>query len=330
MALRLRMSCREFYIIVDPLGLTYYSCVGQISERDIGKRVTIRLHDAPGYRDIVGRLLTPNSLKNRHGEIIQFNPEDIYVWREIAEVPRTATSGAPLSVRVYDLERVANETWKAREELQVGNWIFRADVGVTRRANSGLILGPDNHIDELITWYRERNLNPTVSLVPEINKALDSELEQRGFKTLLDLEVLVKEPTIAEVDFQYEVLNQPDEEWLAIHGDEKIKDLLCRNGKHLKLKSDGKLTAIGRIAFADDWAVLSRIWVAPELRGKGIGRKMLQALEAESKGAKLALQVQSENVAAYELYKSAGYVTHHIGRFRALPQQIDLSQDCQC
>jgi ribosomal protein S18 acetylase RimI-like enzyme len=46
---------------------------------------------------------------------------------------------------------------------------------------------------------------------------------------------------------------------------------------------------------------------------------MLQALENESGNAKLALQVQKENIAAYELYKSAGYLNHHSGRFRALP-----------
>ena len=295
--------------------------MGQISESDIGKRVTIRLHDAPGFRDIVGHLLSPTSLKNRHGEIVQFDPAQIYIWREIVEVPRTATSGAPLSIRIYDLERSANKTWPAKEELIVGNWIFRADVGVTRRANSALILGSENHIDQMIAWYQGRGLNPTVSLVPGINQELDAELESRGFKKLLDLEVLVKDPVEAKVDFDYEISNEPSAEWLAIHGDEPIKNLLTKsNAKHLTIKEHDKVIAIGRIAFADDWAVLSRIWVAQEERGKGYGRKMLKALEAESAGAKLALQVRMENSAAYDLYKSAGYLNHHSCRFRALPR----------
>ena len=295
--------------------------MGQISESDIGKRVTIRLHDAPGYRDIVGHLLSPTSLKNRHGEIVQFDPAHIYIWREIVDVPRTATSGAPLSIRIYDLERSANKTWPAKEELIVGNWIFRADVGVTRRANSALILGSDNHTDQMIAWYQGRGLTPTVSLVPGINQELDADLEYRGFKKLLDLEVLVKDPVEAKVDFDYEISNEPSAEWLAIHGDEPIKNLLTKsNAKHLTIKERDKVIAIGRIAFADDWAVLSRIWVTEEERGKSYGRKMLQALEAQSAGAKLALQVRMENSEAYELYKSAGYLNHHSCRFRALPR----------
>lgn len=305
--------------------------MGQISDRDIGKRVTIRLHDNPGYRDIVGHLLSPTTLKNRHGEVIEFNPADIYIWREIIEIPRTATSGAPLSIRIYDLEKVANQTWLASEQEVIGNWILRADVGVTRRANSALILGSDNHIDEAITWYRSRNLQPTVSLVPALNEELDRELQRRGFLKLLDLDVMVKEPSKPEVNFDYEVSKQPSDEWLAIHSDQPIANLLTRSdAKYLTIYESGNLISVGRVAFANGWAVISRIWVDPEMRGKGIGRKMLNALEYESNEAKLALQVQRENSIAFNLYQSAGYQTHHSCRFRSQAQRIDLAQDCQC
>ncbi len=303
----------------------------QISDSDIGKRVTIRLHDEPGYRDIVGHIVSPTSLKNRHGELVDFDPAKIYIWREIIDVARTATSGAPLSIRVYELERIANQTWLALEEEEFDNWIFRADLGVTRRANSALILGTDNNIDKCISWYRERNLQPTVSFVPDLNEELDAELDRRGFQKLLDLEVMVKDPVerVADQDFQF--FDYPSSDWLSVHSDEKIEPLLLRTrAKYLELKSEGKLIAIGRIAFAEDWAIISRIWVAPEFRSKGIGRKVLHALESQSNGAKLALQVQQENENAYKLYLSEGYVTHHVGRFRSQAQQINLSQDCQC
>jgi len=99
------------------------------------------------------------------------------------------------------------------------------------------------------------------------------------------------------------------------------------SSKYIQITNDQELIAIGRIAFADDWAVISRIWVTPNRRGQGFGRKMLQALENESNGAKLALQVRQENIEAYELYKSAGYLNHHSCRFRALPQQINQSHN---
>jgi hypothetical protein len=52
----------------------------------LGKRVTIRLHDTEGgFRDIVGHLESPHSLRNRHGKLIEFEHEKIFIWREVIE-----------------------------------------------------------------------------------------------------------------------------------------------------------------------------------------------------------------------------------------------------
>jgi len=49
----------------------------------IGKRVTIRLHDPEGgFRDIVGHLESPITLRNRHGKIIEFSYDKIAIWKE--------------------------------------------------------------------------------------------------------------------------------------------------------------------------------------------------------------------------------------------------------
>lgn len=50
----------------------------------IGKRVTIRLHDPEGgFRDIVGVLESTHSLRNRHGQLIEFSHSEIFIWREV-------------------------------------------------------------------------------------------------------------------------------------------------------------------------------------------------------------------------------------------------------
>ena len=50
----------------------------------IGKRVSIRLHDPEGgFRDIVGYLESSHSLRNRHGKLIEFEHEKIFIWREV-------------------------------------------------------------------------------------------------------------------------------------------------------------------------------------------------------------------------------------------------------
>jgi len=52
----------------------------------IGKRVSIRLHDPEGgFRDILGHLESPYSLRKRHGNLIEFAHDQIFLWREVIE-----------------------------------------------------------------------------------------------------------------------------------------------------------------------------------------------------------------------------------------------------
>jgi hypothetical protein len=66
----------------------------------IGARVSIRFHDPEGgFRDLVGYLESENSLRNRHGELIEFDVEKIAVYKVIEEKIHAAGHGAPLSIR---------------------------------------------------------------------------------------------------------------------------------------------------------------------------------------------------------------------------------------
>ncbi len=72
--------------------------------------------------------------------------------------------------------------------------------------------------------------------------------------------------------------------------------------------------AVGRVALARGWAVLSCIEVAPEARGRGLGRAVTRALVAESArlGARyVALQVEEDNAVARSLYDAEGFAPHH-------------------
>ena len=52
----------------------------------IGKRVTIRLHEPEGgFRDIVGYLESPITLRNRHGKLIEFSHSEIALWKAVVE-----------------------------------------------------------------------------------------------------------------------------------------------------------------------------------------------------------------------------------------------------
>ena len=59
--------------------------VSQFTEL-IGSRVSIRLHEPNGgYRDILGHLVTQNSLRKKNGEIIEFSHSEIFVWKQVIE-----------------------------------------------------------------------------------------------------------------------------------------------------------------------------------------------------------------------------------------------------
>jgi hypothetical protein len=52
----------------------------------IGKRVTIRLHDPEGgFRDIVGFLESPVTLRNRHGKLIDISDTRSALLKEVIE-----------------------------------------------------------------------------------------------------------------------------------------------------------------------------------------------------------------------------------------------------
>ena len=52
----------------------------------IGQRVSIRLNDPDGgFRDILGHLVTPYSLRNKRGELVEFSHSEIFVWRQVIE-----------------------------------------------------------------------------------------------------------------------------------------------------------------------------------------------------------------------------------------------------
>ena len=54
----------------------------QPSAAQVGERVSIRLHDpAGGYRDLLGILVSENTVKKKDGTLINYDPSKIAVWK---------------------------------------------------------------------------------------------------------------------------------------------------------------------------------------------------------------------------------------------------------
>ena len=303
----------------------------------IGKRVTIRLHEPTGgYRDIVGILQSERELITSKSKSITFSPDEIAIWREIKPLPDLAGKGAPLSQRIIELEKLSDLTWPAQEIVEYGKWRLRISDGFSMRANSVLPIGEPpidlaSAVDEITHIYREKKLKPTFSIPLPIFDELDRYLEQHGWNIKIDANFLIRDIGAIEVSsdpqFSIEILDYPSEEWLETNSDQPLEKIMRRYpARYGAIKICEQIIAVGRIATLGSWSIVTRLFVNPSFRGKGVAKNLMNNLlsAAVSDGAtKVALQVDNENGAALALYQSMGFTTHHKFVYRILAKNSD-------
>jgi len=296
----------------------------------IGHRFSIRLHEpSGGYRDVVGHLKTGTSLINRNGEEISFDPVQIFAWREIVERSNLAGKGAPLTLRVLELDQICNLTWPATEELEVSGWLMRAADGVTNRANSILPLLANletgvltDFVEKLATareFYQKRNLPTIFQLALPTWQVLADKLKSIGAVEILHGNTMVADLTSSNqiVPAGFEILqsNQATEGWLGVNPTPGIERILSTcAATYFTMVRDGKAIATCRIALVAGWSSITRVFVDQDFRGQGLGKAIVAAALAASfeQGAtKALLQVEASNAIAIGVYKSLGFNFHH-------------------
>ena len=303
----------------------------------IGKRVTIRLHEpSGGYRDIVGILQSEHELITSKSKTISFSPDEIAIWREIKPLPDLAGKGAPLSQRIIELEKLSDLTWPAQEIVEYGKWRLRISDGFSMRANSVLPVGEPpidlaSAVDEVIGIYRENKLKPTFSIPLPIFDELDRYLEEHGWNIKIDANFLVRDIGEIEVSsdpqFSIEILDYPSKSWLEVNSDQPLEKIMRRYpARYGAIKIGEQIIAVGRIATLGSWSIVTRLFVHPSFRGKGVAKILMNNLLAaasEDGATKVALQVDNENGAALALYQSMGFTVHHKFVYRILAKNSD-------
>ena len=313
----------------------------------IGARVSIRFHDPEGgFRDLVGYLESENTLRNRHGELIEFDREKIALYKVIEEKINLAGHGAPLSVRIQELENVLTTTWPPVKQELFGKWLLRTSGKFTMRANSVLPCGkapfgePLEEIDEaiahVVAHFEKHGLVPTFSIPLPTYQELDSKLFDNGWIEKLRAHVMVGDIAplaMSKSNFKTTISESFDDAFLALQDDHGVADLMRSYPALYASVFDGeKLIGVGRTSHADGWSALSRVFVDPAYRGQGVGKLIVNALLGASFEAgikKSVLQVDSKNTVAISLYSSLGFSFHHEYVYRSYQKTLNLiSEEC--
>lgn len=238
---------------------------------------------------------------------------------------------------IHSLELLAHRTWPSRVEEGLGDWLLRAADGFTRRANSCLTIGDpgmplDQAIDRAEAWYRSRDLEPCVKIVPGSPSALDSLLESRGWAIATPSLTLVRElgQDHAKLPPEVSVSAIPDSDWLRTvslwDGEPPDKALRhaelamrVHSGGFLRWTTAEGILAVGLVSMDGMDSFLYDVVVHPERRGHGIGRAFCNAAmswAAQCGTRTMALQVLESNLVARRLYESLGFAEHHPYHYR--------------
>lgn len=304
----------------------------------IGQRLTLRLHDPEGgYRDLVGVLESVTTIRKRSGEIVEFDPRQIAIVHPIKEVPQKAGSGAPLSLRIAELEALSTRTWPPHEIKEIGTWQIRISDGVTYRANSIFVSGSppfgepgvdlEQAIEQVEKIYNDAQLPTVFHLVNPMYQEFTDYLIGRGWKEKVGAAFLVCDidsvtdiaPSLKERNLILLNEDAPTPEFLALHNDEILETIMnSYPARYLSLLSEGITVATARLAISDSWAIITRLIVAQSHRRQGIAELLMQACLGYSRSEgvrKMCLQVDRSNIGAHSLYEKLGFRVHHTYSF---------------
>ncbi len=304
----------------------------------IGARLTIALRDPQGNaQELLGVLQTEQTILKRDGSLENFDPDSITHWHVVTDVNARAGFGAPLSMRIRELEAAVQATWPADLTEKCGEWLLRASKDNTLHRSSVLPTGarpfgePGVEIEEAIhkidEFYRSNELPPAITVPLPAYTKLDEHLETSGWIVAAEVNFMVIDTkdlplSVKPETFTLKTSKEPTTEWLAVSGQQFTSEVLQYPANYLSIFIDDQIVASGRIAFTNNWGVITHVFVTHEYRRRGIGGLIMHALAdttREQGCSRLTLQVDSNNSPALSLCESLGFRLHHRDRCRVLP-----------
>jgi N-acetylglutamate synthase len=226
-------------------------------------------------------------------------------------------------------ERLVN-VWPAVDTLFMDGWVLRFANGYSSRANSASALMkdavlPPALLERIEALYHAAGLTPCVRVTPVCHRDVAPMLLSRGWR--------IKDRSLTMVldlakwrdrtpDLRVSLERAASPAWARGVGAVQAPDK--RNADHLlaivgrirvpaafaSLRHEGSAVAFGMCAVDRGYAEIGSIVADETLRGRGLGRAVVDALLAfaAGEGATHAfLQVDAGNAAAIGLYRSHGF-----------------------
>jgi len=241
---------------------------------------------------------------------------------------------------VLGLESRLVNAWPSFDYQTYEGWLLRLAKGYSKRANSASPLLPgatldDALVDFMAAQFVAANVRPTFRLNSLQAPEADRVLAARGYREIEPTHVLVTRVS-DECTVDPSVLLEPKvsmrwvRETARSYGDEKADDSILidivsrirQNAVFATLDLDDRHVAWGLGVVERGYVGLYDIVVAPELRGIGLGRRVLTSLMAwgRDEGAHSAyLQVREDNEVARALYESLGFENAYRYTHRVMP-----------
>ncbi len=235
-------------------------------------------------------------------------------------------------------ERLVN-VWPSVTTILMDGWVIRMAGGYSGRANSASAVMQGARLDdallaEIERLYAAEGLPPSVRVTPVCDAAVEPLLLARGYRVkdeslIMTLDLAAHRAHAA--DRRVAIDAAPGRGWLegvCRHQSPDKRDLVALHAivgrirvpaAFATLSVDGRPAGFGMCAIDRGMAEIGSIVLDEALRGRGLGRALVESLLAWAVGegaASAFLQVVAPNAVARGLYRSQGFV--EIGAYRTM------------
>lgn len=229
------------------------------------------------------------------------------------------------------IETIAAHAWPAEVVEEYGSWLLRANRGVTKRANSVLMVGAiptSNWLTEIEAFYKEKNIPACFYITESTPQQADVQLQEANYEKTTELAIMAIQTNmlishvIENPELHVVILDQVTTEWIdafiRLEGhDEKNRSAFTTIFEGIRLAKgflaiylQDEIVAVATIAAESAWGYISNVVVSEQHRRKGIASQLLLHLAEwahKHDTENLFMQVLTNNEPALQLYEKLGF-----------------------